>query len=231
MKKIIFRLSLASLVILLIFIGCDTTSLKPHGYMECPIQSIVRDENNNIYIPIDTSRTLTDVPLFQINSNSLVKSNYLLKDIALVTNPKDYVSSYRINIDNTFHFLEQESGISKIIMNETKEKTEISEFVITHYDGKINFDDILSDIQTLSNQDNHTLVSAISIYPDGLYIAYSSKTEVNFKDMKQSRGANPGPKGLLASYYRFYPASSPEHFTEVKIPFGDGCSMWYHSDI
>lgn len=229
MKRIIFNLGITLLVIL--FNGCDTTSLKPHGYSECPIQSIVKDENNNTYIPIDTSLTLTEVPLFQIDSNSLMKSNFLLKDIALVTNPKNYPSSYRININGTFHFLSQENSTPKIIINETKEKIEINEFITTYYDGKINLDYILTDIHTLSDQGNYGLRSAISIYPDGLYIAYSSKTEVNFEDMKKSRGANPGPKGLLISYYRFYPASNPQNFIEVKIPFGDGCSGWYHSDI
>ena len=238
MKKTIHNLYILVFVTLL-FTGCKTT-IDRVGYEIWPYGSIIKN-NDTLYIPIKTYHwdlgNVADASLYKLQSNSLIKTMYTLKDFASSLtisqeeesrfNKSGFHSLKRINVDNEFHRIvinitKEEEYL--VMENDSTEKIKLDEYIRTYYQGRINFKEILSAVRLKMPADSNDYYLEISLYPEGLYIIYPSKETVDYrsKTTKVSiTNLDPGsePKGYYVSYYRYYPLSNPINFTEVKLPF------------
>jgi len=238
MKKTIHNLYILVFVTLL-FTGCKTT-IDRVGYEIWPYGSIIKN-NNTLYIPIKTYHwdlgNVADASLYKLQSNSLIKTIYTLKDFASsLTISQEEESKFmdsgfhslkRINVDNEFHRIvinitKEEEYL--VMENDSTEKIKLDEYIRTYYQGRINFKEILSAVRLKMPADSNDYYLEISLYPEGLYIIYPSKETVDYKSKTTDVSIfdidpSSDPKGYYVSYYRYYPLSNPINFTEVKLPF------------
>jgi len=238
MKKTIHNLYIWVFIALL-FTGCKTT-IDRVGYVTWPYGSIIKN-NDTLYIPIKTYHwdlgNVADASLYKLQSNSLIKTMYTLKDFASsLTISQEEESKFmdsgfhslkRINVDNEFHRIvinitKEEEYL--VMENDSTEKIKLDEYIRTYYQGRIDFKEILSAVRLKMPADSNDYELEISLYPEGLYIIYPSKETVDYKSKTTNVSIfdidpSSDPKGYYVSYYRYYSVSNPVNFTEVKLPF------------
>lgn len=244
MKKI--KHSLFAILVTLSFVGCST-KVDREGYAVWDYEFIVKDGEGGIYIPIGDykpalSEQLPAVPLYKLQSNRLIKSTYLLKDLTrvkildeekLINGGFYYIAGINVDdeIDNIVMKIQKENEIenndreSFIIENDLEKKIKLTEYISTYYQGMIDFKKILLEMKSRLPEDYVAYKGnylRISLYPEGLYIVYPSKEKVDYKSTSTREGGfdpQAEPRGYYVSYYRYYPISNPEDFIDVKLPF------------
>ncbi len=218
----------------LLFTGCgpsndwwgETFNPKPSGYTSCYFTPLIKDENGTLYF-----QKRANNHLLKLTQNSLDKTTYKLED-KVVIDYQDEEDSLEgiINIDNHYYAIDKkvigDDNVvsypqSNILIYKEHKIVKMQEFIDTYYNHKIDLTDIVTDINDLMD-DMQQRFLPISLYPEGIYIIYTSKTKVKFKrnysQYKHSRGAAPGYKGYKVSHYRFYPVDNPQNPIDVEIP-------------
>ncbi|NOZ90735.1 MAG: hypothetical protein GXO60_05580 [Epsilonproteobacteria bacterium] len=152
------------------------------------------------------------------------------------TENKDFSSMIKeIIVNSRYYLLVSESNSSSSlydnmpklitldIQNQKLKPIELSEFIDSYYHQNIDFIEIFDYLKSSVTEESGIFDGInYSIYPEGLYITYSSNIKIKNSNLNEKMG--PKPEGIYKAMYRFYPKDEYPNFIELQIPIDRNCS-------